>query len=437
MGILAVFFVTVSFSLIRVKDHQVHNKDDSESRARINQMRSDSITANTTKPALKSGPLNIVVVGAGLIGPRHAQHVNDNDSTMLFAIIDLNPSTKVVAQNLNTNYFSSIEEMIEYCTMNGLKLPDGAIICTPNHTHVPVAAKLASFGINLLVEKPVSPTAEESKALKIYSNFKKVKVLVGHHRRFNPFIIATKKNLYKIGSVVAIQGTWALKKHEDYFKTSPWRTNSETGGGTLLINLVHDLDLLQYLFGPIYQVYAESLPKKRGYEKVDEGAALTLRFKSGACGTFICSDNVPSPFNFESSTGENPTVPLHDNLHGLYRIFGSNGTLSIPDFNLYQNHPELSESNTWLNEIRSKRIVDPKVLMKQKPFDSQLNHFVNIINDNHIPNCNIDDGISALLVIQSVQKSLQTGLPQVIPDITDIKPDFISLGLDLDSEWLS
>ena len=43
--------------------------------------------------------------------------------------------------------------------------------------------------------------------------------------------------------------------------------------------------------------------------EADEGAALTIKFESGVTGTFICSDNVVSPFNFESGTGENPTIP--------------------------------------------------------------------------------------------------------------------------------
>lgn len=387
-------------------------------------------TSYSTPSSIKSSPtktLSIVVIGAGIIGPRHASHVNDNINTKLFGIVDLNPETKKLTNELKTNYFESIDVMIEYCDKHNISYPDGAIICTPNNTHVPIASQLASYGINLLIEKPVSPNPNDSKALKIYCNFKKVKVLVGHHRRFNPFIIATKHNLHKVGKVVAIQGTWALKKDDQYFKTSAWRTDSNTGGGALLINLVHDLDLLQYLFGPVYLVYAEPLIQQREYKNVDEGAVLTMRFKSGACGTFICSDNVPSPFNFESSTGENPFIPYNNEVSGLYRIFGSKGTLSIPDFTLYQNK---SGNDSWSDHIQSETLVTKEKLRLQKPFDSQLNHFIDIINNNDAPKCNIDDGISALLVIDSVKKSIRTGLPQVIPDITDVKPDFQSLKIN-------
>lgn len=379
--------------------------------------------AQSSIPVKSEACVSIVVVGAGLIGPRHAHHVNANPNTKLFGIIDLNPDTAKVAESLGTNYFNSLDQMVEFCRTNNIDLPKGGIICTPNHTHVKVASQLANLGINILVEKPVSPLAEEAKALKIFCNSKKVKVLVGHHRRFNPFIMAAKKHLEKIGDPVAIQGSWTLKKDDEYFKISPWRTNRNTGGGPLLINLVHDLDLLQYLLGPISRVYAEMLPQKREYDNVDEGAVLTLRFKSGVCGTFVCSDNVPSPFNFESSTGENPTVPHHGGVHGLYRIFGTEGTLSVPDLNLYSN-------SSWTTSVDTKPLVDTDKLMGQKPFDAQLSHFLDIINNNQVPNCNIDDGISALLVIKSVEKSISTGLPQIVPDITEITPDFVSLDID-------
>lgn len=375
----------------------------------------------------KGRTLEIVVIGVGLIGPRHAEHVVKNPTTNLFAIVDLNTNSKQLANRMNTNFFQRIEDMIKYCRDNQIKYPDGAIVCTPNHTHVQVASELANHGINLLIEKPLSPSAEDSKALKIFTNFKKVKVLIGHHRRFNPFIVATKQQLSKVGKVIAVQGTWTLKKDEEYFRDSPWRTDCATGGGVLLINLIHDLDLLQYLFGPISQVYAEPLAQQRQYKDADEGAILTLRFKSGVCGTFICSDNVTSPFNFETSTGENPNIPYNNDVQGLYRIFGSEGTLSIPDFNLFTHNSNNDKNKNWLYDIDCEKLLHGDDLVKQKPFDFQLDHFVNIINNSQVPSCTIDDGISALLVIESVKKSIETNKPQVIPDVTDIKPNFEAL----------
>lgn len=384
--------------------------------------------------------LQIVVVGAGLIGPRHATHIQSNPRTKLFGFIDPTQAGQTAATKFETAYYSTISAMILTCDDKGIPYPDGAVICTPNTTHIKIAAELASHGINLLVEKPLSSRAEDSKALKEYTRLKNVKLLVGHHRRFNPFIMETKKNLHRVGEIVAIQGTWALHKPDEYFAAGPWRTDSKTGGGALLINLVHDIDLLQYLFGPIERVYAELLKKQRTqFPCVDEGAVLTLRFKNGICGTFMCSDNVTSPFNFEAGTGENPTIPLHEGLEGFYRVFGSNGTLSIPDFNLYhQTTSNNKHEKSWITPIIKENIIPDRqhTLHSALPFDFQLDHFVDVMTGKVEPFCNADDGMSALLCIDALIKSIESGLPQSVDDVESIDPDYDSLGLDDSSSVL-
>ena len=71
---------------------------------------------------------------------------------------------------------------------------------------------------------------------------------------------------------------------------------------------------------------------QRGHE-AEEGAAILLRFKSGVVGTVILSDALPSPYNFEAATGENPLFPKAGK--DIYRIFGTEATLSVGDMKVY------------------------------------------------------------------------------------------------------
>lgn len=395
--------------------------------------------------------LRFIIVGAGLIGPRHAELVLQMPNCSLFAIVDRSANGPSVAARFNALHFNTVGDMFLFCESYNVDYPDGAIVATPNHSHASVGIELASKGIHLLVEKPLASTPEDCLALIDYCERQGVVLLVGHHRRFNPYIVAAKNHMPKIGTPVMIQGVWAIKKCQEYFAEKQWRRSKFQGGGTLLINLIHDLDLLQYLMGPIQRVYAELMPKQRPAEApgnhVDEGAALTLRFANGCCGSFVCSDNVTSPFSFEAGTGENPLIPHNQDMAGLYRVFGSHGTLSIPDFTLFhQNNLEESE-HSWWEPVHSERLdlysaITPEEAfiedtagiltppssydIKQsyrpmrealpRPFDLQMEHFVNLITGKETESkCSGRDALSALLCIEAVMKSIETEMPQIVP----------------------
>ena len=158
---------------------------------------------------------------------------------------------------------------------------------------------------------------------------------------------------------------------------------------------------------------------------------MTVRFVNGIWGTIICSDNVTSPINFESSTGENPTIPYHEDVEGLYRVFGTHGTLSVPDFTLYHQKDGSQEKPSWLNPVLKEKLIQDKEteLLSRMPFDLQLNHFIDVIRGNAEPLCTALDGVSSALCIDAVLKSIQTGLPQTVAEATSINPDFGSLGV--------
>ena len=352
-------------------------------------------------------PLNIIIVGAGLIGPRHAQSVLSNPSTSLQALIDPAPSGATAASNLKTNYFPSLAALLQ----SDLPKPDAAIVCTPNHTHVPITKELLEADIHVLVEKPISSTIETGKSLLEYTqrpDKSHLKLLVGHHRRFNAYVHKTKQILDSgsLGRIIAVNGLWTLFKPESYFSAGgEWRRSRESGGGVVPINLVHDIDILHYFFGPVTRIHAEgTLPQRENpNHDAEEGAALTLRFASGVVGTFLVCDAMPSPHNFEAGTGENPLVPKVREGSDFYRIFGSNASLSVPDMTRWSYDGCAQKS--WSEELKVEKIGVEEVT----PFDLQLGHFVDVINKGEKVSCSGEDGLRALVVCQAVRRALETG----------------------------
>jgi predicted dehydrogenase len=129
---------------------------------------------------MSSTRTKIAIIGTGLIGPRHAQAVLQEPSAQLLCIVDPNPAAKQVAKDLQTTYYASIKEMIEA----GSK-PDAAIVCTPNHTHVPVSMELLDAGIHVLVEKPISGSGEEGEILVYTSSMFPINIKINTNKFSN------------------------------------------------------------------------------------------------------------------------------------------------------------------------------------------------------------------------------------------------------------
>ncbi len=169
----------------------------------------------------------------------------------------------------------------------------------------------------------------------------------------------------------------------------------------MLINLIHEIDLLQYLLGPITLVSALETIKTRGFE-AEEGAAITMRFKSGVVGTFLLSDSVPSPWNFESGTGENPTIPHVEKeavAGGFYRIMSTEGSLSVPDLKVWSNQ-------SWLDRLQTE---DVEVKKEKVPFDLQIQHFHEVVREGKQPSCTAEMALSAMVVCEAIKRSMKSG----------------------------
>jgi predicted dehydrogenase len=168
-----------------------------------------------------------------------------------------------------------------------------------------------------------------------------------------------------------------------------------------MINLIHEIDILHHLFGPITRVFAEKTKSRRGFD-AEEGAAIVLKFESGVVGTFLLSDNVPSPHNFEAGTGENPMIPMVGK--DVYRIFGTEGMISVPDM----KWSRYDGVNSWSEEIKETRV---EAKLGKAPFELQMKHLVEVLHGREKPVCSGVDGLRAVVVCEAIKEALHTRLP--------------------------
>jgi len=340
-------------------------------------------------------PVRLGIIGAGLIGKVHATIAGDLPECRLVGICDVNPSAQTLAAKLGANYYSNYEEMIKS------ESPEGVIIATPTALHTPIGVTCAKYGVHLFVEKPIAPDVQEARALVDSARKNGGRLLVGHHRRFNPMVEMTRQAIRKgkIGKLVAVSALWVLLKPSEYYQIE-WRT--KLGGGPILINMIHDIDNMRYICGEICKVYAETGSAVRGFQ-VEDTASVTLRFSGGALGSIITSDCSPSNWSYEATTGENPYYfRTHDN---CYIFFGTEGSLSFPNMNIVRY--EDPEKAGWQFPLITEHIH----VEWRDPLVAQLKHFCKVVKGMEEPRTSGEDATRTLAVARAILKSGASGDP--------------------------
>jgi len=336
--------------------------------------------------------LRLVIVGAGLIGQRHAAVIETLEHTNLCAIVDTADAGLQFAQSLNIHTYDSLITALE------AERPDGVIICTPTTLHVEQAMQCVGAGVPCLIEKPIGTSSLESIELVTVAEERNVPLLVGHHRRHNPLVKAAKQCIADgvIGAVRSVHSHCWFYKPDDYYDIAPWRT--QKGAGPISVNLVHDVDLIRHLCGDVVAVQAMAAPSVRGFENEDVASAI-LTLDNGAIATITVSDSVVSPWSWEMTSQEYPVYPKTS--EGCYRIGGSLGALSLPDMAIWthEGNPD------WWSPIDSTRLdYEPA-----DPLTEQMQHFCEVINGKADPLVSGDEGYRSLRVIEAIQQASVTG----------------------------
>ena len=222
-------------------------------------------------------PVKLAVIGLGLMGSRHVEIVQSFDGCDLVGVCDLDENLREIADRHDIPFFQDIGEMLDRTK------PDGAILATQSAAHVETFEACARRGIHTLIEKPVADTTEAALRIAELADATNTKVLVGHHRRHNPLIKATHSIVTggEIGDLLAVSMMWTLMKPNGYFDIA-WRS-VRPDGGPVLINLVHELDILRYMCGEIDQVFAQGRSTARGFE-VEDSVSISVTFQQrGRC----------------------------------------------------------------------------------------------------------------------------------------------------------
>ncbi len=336
----------------------------------------------------------IAVVGAGLIGRKHIDVASEH--AQLDAIVDPEPKSAELASARGATWHKDLDTYL-----NAHK-PDGVIIATPNQMHLEHGAACIAAGLPVLIEKPLAENSASARKLAEHSHAAGVPLLVGHHRRHSPVIKAAKAAIDagRLGRIVTVNAQFWLYKPDDYFDVA-WRRRE--GAGPTFINLIHDIDLLRHFCGDVVAVQARESNAVRGFD-VEDSSAVILEFESGILGTVSISDTVVAPWSWELTAGENPAYPKTG--MSCYMLGGTEGSLSVPDLNLWRH----TGKRSWWEPIDAEHLTyEPADPVKQ-----QFLHFLNIIEQGATPLVPGREGVKNLEVLDAIKTAARHGGTQAL-----------------------
>ena len=340
-----------------------------------------------------SKKIGYAVVGLG-VGKNHAKAAFESESADLVAVCDLIEEKLEKAKE----DYEGVLTYTDYDEM--LKNPDIDIvsICVPSGMHADFAVRAMEAGKNVLVEKPIDITVEA--AMRIEEARVRTGKIAGvvHQNRNNanmkPICEAIESG--RLGKLIL--GDFAVKWHrtQEYYDNGGWRGTWEMdGGGSLMNQAVHTVDLMQWLMGDVESVTSQMGIFNHKIETEDLTASL-VKFKSGAVATFI------------STTCAYPGICT-----GI-RIYGSNGSIEANGDELvcwkFVDNAE-NEEKEMLEKYAgnsSAAALDPSLCLGHK---SMVEDVIAAVRDNRPPQIMPLEAIKSVRIVNAVYESARTGKP--------------------------
>lgn len=300
--------------------------------------------------------VQVGVVGVGAIGRNHARIYSELDSADLVGIYDANEElANSIAEEFGTVAFGSFEELVEKV--------DAASVSTPTLTHREIATALLSGGKHVLVEKPISDSVDDAKAIIDLAAEKGCVLQVGHIERFNPVMSQLEARLDK-------------PKFIECHRLSPFPKRS-LDIGVVLDLMIHDLEIVLHLVNsPIEHVDAVGIPVLTRREDI---ANARIRFENGCVANITASRISPERMR-------------------KIRVFQGDAYLSL----------DYQDQSGWIYRKNGMEIDREEVQVERdEPLKCELAAFVDCAARGEQPRVSGQQGAAALDVALEITRSIE------------------------------
>lgn len=254
--------------------------------------------------------MKTAIVGCGNIAAVHAASLGEMEGCTQVGFADIKRErAEKFASRYGGNAYASLEELLEK------ERPDVLHICTPHYLHVPMAVCALSHGAHVFMEKPPVISRQQLSELKEAAGHSEKRIGFCFQNRYNPCVLLARRLLEsEAGKIRGARGLVTWSRDEKYYTESGWRGSLATEGGGALINQsVHTLDLLVRLLGkPLWTDAGMKNHHLQGIIEVEDTMEAFIRFAdSSACfyaTTAYCADAAP----LIEIVCENMTIRMED-----------------------------------------------------------------------------------------------------------------------------
>lgn len=330
------------------------------------------------------------LIGCGRISKRHSDLLGSGQitGTSLVAVCDVDEEkAKALAEKFGVPYYTDMDTMMQSEEI------DVCSVLTPSGMHAEHTIRLAKYGKDIVVEKPMALTLDDADAMIRACDSNNCKLFVIKQNRFNVPVVKMREAFDggKFGQLVlgTVRVRWA--RHQAYYDQDDWRGTWSMDGGVLTNQASHHLDLLQWFMGEVESVFAKSATALAKIEAEDT-AVVTLKFKNGALGII------------EATSATRPV-----DLEGSISVLGSAGSVVIGGF-------AVNDMTTW--KFEGELETEQMVLEKYSVNPPNVYGFGHQAYYEHVVDCiengsqNLVDGLEgrkSLELINAIYESVETG----------------------------
>jgi len=361
--------------------------------------------------------LKTALVGVGKVTDMHARALLNLKESHFTAVCGRNKEkTENYTANFGVKAYTDVAEMVSKGKI------DVVIICTPHPNHKEPTIAALEAGANVLIEKPLASSLEDCDAMIEASKKYGKQIGVVCQRRWYPPAMRVKEAIDdgKIG--LPVFGTVNMLGWRDkaYYDSDPWRgTWKGEGGGVLVNQAPHQLDMIQWFMGEIDELYGQWSNLNHPYIEVEDTANAILKFKNGAVANIIVSNSQkPGIFGKVHVHGEKGASVGVQTDGGAMFVAGMSNILEPPVNDLWTVPGEEEMLQQWVKEDSDFFNGLPNQM--DYFHERNIEDFLQAILEGRLPLITGEDGRITVEIFTAIYRSTRDGRPVKWP----LKPEF-------------